>query len=178
MVATGTWGTAAPPVTPPANEHPRVMFTKDDISTIKANLTNAENVEAYEAFNDLKGKAYDGFLPETTNNYSADGLAIIEAKAFDYVINGNTENGEAAVTDITFEIPADADVTIYKVNVAGLAVGECRIERAGDADSTTDATVTAGQTATGDNSNLALRISLLVLGFIGAIAGIIYREKF
>ena len=90
---------AAPPVTPPANEHPRVMFTKDDIPTIQANMNSAENAAAYASFNYLKGQEYDGLLIETTtSNYDANGLAIIEAKAFDYVINDNTENGEAAIT--------------------------------------------------------------------------------
>ncbi len=92
---------SAPPVTPPAKEHPRVMFTKDDVSTIRANLTNAENAEAYASFNTLKSTEYDGLLKETTTtNYDGNGLAIIEAKAFDYAINGNIENGKAAITAI------------------------------------------------------------------------------
>ena len=53
----------------------------------------------YAAFNDLKDQEYDGLLKETTTSkYNSTSLAIIEAKAFDYIINGNTENGEAAVS--------------------------------------------------------------------------------
>ena len=90
-----------PTITPTANEHPRLMFTAADIPTIKANLTHAENAEAYAMFLELKEQECDGNLSLVLDhNYDANVLAIIEAKAFDYVINGNVGNGQEAVAAI------------------------------------------------------------------------------
>ena len=90
-----------PTITPTVGEHPRLMFTASDVATIRTNLTHAENAEAYAMFLELKEKACDGVLSAAqTHNYNAEYLAIIEAKAFDYVINGNEENGKAAITAI------------------------------------------------------------------------------
>jgi len=97
-----------PTVTPPANTHPRVMFTAEDLPTIRQNLTHAENAEAYEMFKVLKEKDYSGKLEKSdSKNYDKEGLAIIEAKAFDYILNRDSsdeavansaiENGQEAV---------------------------------------------------------------------------------
>ena len=93
---------AAPPVTPPVNQHPRVLFTPEDIPTIRANLTHSENIDAYMEFLELKNTEYDGILRASkTNNYDAHGLAVIEAKAFDYIINRDS-------TDVTIADTAEA----------------------------------------------------------------------
>ena len=90
-----------PTVTPPANEHPRLMFTKSDLPSIRWNLSLPENAQAYRMFLELKDQDCDGALDVSAeHNYDANVLAIIEAKAFDYVINGNTRNGEEAVAAI------------------------------------------------------------------------------
>jgi len=91
-----------PSVTPIAS-HPRVMFTKEDIPTIKANFTNEQNASAYSELERLLGNDFDGILPAAkagSSNYSAPMLAIIEAYAFDYAVNGNTANGERAISAI------------------------------------------------------------------------------
>ena len=90
-----------PTVTPPANEHPRLMFTKSDLPSIRWNLSLPENAQAYRMFLELKDQDCDGALDVSAeHNYDANVLAVIEAKAFDYVINGNTRNGEEAVAAI------------------------------------------------------------------------------
>ena len=90
-----------PTMTPTTGEHPRLLFTESDIPAIRENLTHPENAEAYALFLELKDKECDGILnPDLENNYDAQVLQIIEAKAFDYVINGNVQNGEEAIAAI------------------------------------------------------------------------------
>ena len=91
---------AAPPITPTAGTHPRMLFTAEDIPAIKANLTHAENAAAYAAYLANKDAVYDGILgaidPSIFTNHSDEGLRIIEAKAFDYILNRNDSNAEVA----------------------------------------------------------------------------------
>lgn len=89
-----------PSITPPS-EHPRLLFKASDIDTIRKNMESAEEAAAVAEFNTMKDTAFDGNLePKTPNNYDGKKLAIIEAKAFDYVFNGNEENGKNAITAI------------------------------------------------------------------------------
>ena len=90
-----------PTITPTGSEHPRLLFTAADVPTIRANLTHPENAEAYALFLELKDQECSGILnADLENNYDAQALQIIEAKAFDYVINGNIQNGEEAIAAI------------------------------------------------------------------------------
>lgn len=92
----------APTITPPP-EHPRVMFRSSDIATIKADMEKSQNVFAASEFRRLvttdinKGVLKEGNGKE---NYSDAVLAAIEARAFDYAINGNEQAGREAVEAI------------------------------------------------------------------------------
>lgn len=74
-----------PPVTPPENKHPRVLFTDEDIPLIRENLTKGENVYAFE---NLREYAIRDFSKMTTvpKAWSEDNLNIIEAQAFYYAV--------------------------------------------------------------------------------------------
>ncbi len=106
-----------PSVTPPA-EHPRVMFRESDLEVIRDNMEAAEIAPAITKFNEYVAQTFTGILPaesyEGKGNYSQDGLAIIEAKAFDYALNGNETSGQAAIDAMfnyleTYEYPHVAD---------------------------------------------------------------------
>lgn len=91
----------APTITPPP-EHPRVLFRASDIDTIKKNFESEENKAAYAEFEKLKETEYIGILEDKgdKSNFDSKGIGIIEAKAFDYVINGNEQHGREAITAI------------------------------------------------------------------------------
>ncbi|MBE7026680.1 MAG: hypothetical protein E7410_03860 [Ruminococcaceae bacterium] len=75
------------PPTPPANEHPRVLFKSADIPQIKKNLLAAENAALVSAYESKRNDtAFDGKLANKDPNYNAEKLEIIAAKAFDYAI--------------------------------------------------------------------------------------------
>ena len=85
----------------PVAEHPRLMFTKSDIARIKANLTHEQNTLAYKEFSNFARLYKSGVLPESTEyNYDEKTLQVLEANAFDYIINGNTEQEKWAVDGI------------------------------------------------------------------------------
>ncbi len=88
-----------PSVTPPPS-HPMLMFTADDLETIKKNMESDEHKAAVEEFNHWKSQETDGILPDKPNatNYDVKPLAIIEAKAFDYALTGNVEQAKKAIT--------------------------------------------------------------------------------
>ncbi len=86
------------PSIPIETGHPRVMFTKDDIPRIKANMEKSQNIPAYNAFRALADSETDGMLDTSAvTNHNTAILDIIQAKAFDYAIFGNEENGRQAV---------------------------------------------------------------------------------
>lgn len=88
-----------PTITPPP-EHPRVLFKSSDIETIKANMEYEEEFAAVNKFNEQKNTEFDGVLPDAKANYNAGKLAIIESKAFDYVMYGNEAHGKEAIIAI------------------------------------------------------------------------------
>ncbi|MBE7026247.1 MAG: hypothetical protein E7410_01580 [Ruminococcaceae bacterium] len=90
---------AIPSITPPP-EHPRVLFRAKDIPQIKGNMQHPENALLFETFNKIKDKAYTGELTAADPNYDAEGLETILAKALDYAIYGNEENGREAISAI------------------------------------------------------------------------------
>lgn len=85
----------------PPDEHPRLMFRKQDIARIKANLTHPQNIAEYEALlNDAKYET-DGKQPqikygEAHNVNTKIGLAV-EANAFLYQITGEKAYGYKAI---------------------------------------------------------------------------------
>ena len=102
-----------PEIKPTVGEHPRVMFRVSDIPTIKDYMDEAENANALAEYNALLAEEFDGNLPAGSGNYNGEKLAIIEAKAFDYAINGNEENGKAAVAAIKNYITTNRTIPFY-----------------------------------------------------------------
>jgi len=90
-----------PTVTPTVGEHPRVLFKKEDIPQIIENMKTPEMAPLVEFFNTYKEKDYSGVLGSSDPNYTATGLETIAAKALDYALFGNEENGREAITAIT-----------------------------------------------------------------------------
>ncbi len=88
---------AKPEVNPPANQHPRVLFRESDIERIKTNMELPQNAAAKTRLLSRLALDEDGKM---NNNYSSGTLATLEAYAFDYVINGNIENGQRAISGI------------------------------------------------------------------------------
>lgn len=86
-------------------DHPRLYFTKADIPTILANKDKEQMVYGWEAQNKNLSKGLDesftGKLEAPSagsSNNSNDVMAVIEALAFDYAVNGNQESGLKAVS--------------------------------------------------------------------------------
>ena len=88
-----------PTITPPP-QHPKLFFKAEDIERIKTNMTHPEMAELVDEFNILKETSYTGELPSKDPNDDSKGLEIIASKAFDYAINGNTENAKQAISAI------------------------------------------------------------------------------
>ncbi len=88
-----------PPVSPTKGEHPRLFFTADDIPKIRENLNHPTNATAKAHFQSMLRKVSTGDLGPNDGygNYNSTVIQIAEAKAFDYVINGNTASGEEAI---------------------------------------------------------------------------------
>jgi len=87
---------AAPSVTPPAGEHPRVMVRDVYVDRVRENWDNPENSEAVAEFERLANASIDVNTSVGTlngaNGYKRDQLRLIEAKAFDYVLNKDNED--------------------------------------------------------------------------------------
>jgi len=78
--------------------HPRVMFTKNDIPRIVENMKKEQNIAAYNEFRTLADTETDGMLDTSAvTNHNTRILDIIQAKAFDYAVFGNEENGRQAI---------------------------------------------------------------------------------
>ena len=89
-----------PTITPTVGQHPRVFFTADDIPQIIENMKAPEMKEAVDFFYTYKEKDYSGQLTGGDPNYSPEGLEIIAAKALDYALFGNEENGREAFSAV------------------------------------------------------------------------------
>ena len=91
-----------PSITPPPS-HPRLLFTEADIPTLKANLDAEQNAAAKAAWEESMNYDSDGTLPAPEagkSNFDYQVFNAIEAKAYDYAINGNTEHGQSAIAMI------------------------------------------------------------------------------
>ena len=99
---------AAPPVTPTVGEHPRLLFTKDDIPDIVENLTREECAPAYESFMKQVNQTENGKLGKRqlsengryNANFDASRLSTIQAKALYYALFGDEERGYEALLAI------------------------------------------------------------------------------
>ena len=118
IIAQPSYNYPLPNIVPPAS-HPRVLFDKDDIGRIRKNMESEQGENAYIKYNEILNKEPTGILSGNLNNGTnriPDELAAIEAKAFDYALNGNEESGRTAVTAIknylntyTFDFQANSD---------------------------------------------------------------------
>ena len=107
----------APPAFPMAGVHPRLMFTKEMIPSIKAALENPEYAAVKKALDEFVASDFDGtlgipYMHETgrkgIHNFDGAGLISIECKAFMYALYGDAELGYAAIDAmLTFLITLD-----------------------------------------------------------------------
>lgn len=116
-----------PTILPPSNQHPRLLLTPSNIPEIRANLTSAQNQEAYQEFLTLSARNESGMLPALSSgqasNYSKDILKVVEAKAFDYAVNGNTQRGTEAVQMMkNILATANFDGDTFETRVKGHAI--------------------------------------------------------
>ncbi len=88
------------------DEHPRVSLTADMIPAIKAAMENAEYKTAVSTFKSYVDTNYNGVLPAPSLDYQGrkglhncdkNGLAIIEAKALNYLLTGDEIYGWQAI---------------------------------------------------------------------------------
>lgn len=90
-----------PTTFPVKGQHPRLMFTEKDIPAIRANMASPQGAQAMKELERLLTTDTDGKLPDklagTGSNLDYKLFAVIEAYAFDYVMNGNVENGKKAI---------------------------------------------------------------------------------
>ena len=99
---------------PPENTHPRVLFTKDDISLIKSKL-NDDNITEFE---ELHNKALKLNYTIVPSSYNASFLSYIKSSAFDCVINSNNENGALAIEKMSEHLEALYSLTTDKFSYA------------------------------------------------------------
>ena len=83
---------ADPPITPPANTHPRILFTPDDIPHIKKNMESPLNEAVMEAYR----KQLDTELDPDPTGYSSSMMGRIECYALEYAINKDAVKGRKA----------------------------------------------------------------------------------
>lgn len=86
--------TIMPTITPPANTHPRVMFTEDDLTNIRDYYWNHEqNSEAVAYFERLLASSLDVSASiDTAEKGKRRYLDRIQARAFDYALNKNSKD--------------------------------------------------------------------------------------
>ncbi len=97
---------------PTVGQHPRLLFTEEDIPAIKAALNDPACATAYKTLKGYLGSEFDGKLEpivytdpvaykaaghRSLSNYSTYGLAVIQGKAFYYAITGELLYGYQAV---------------------------------------------------------------------------------
>lgn len=100
----GSASSGSPAYYPTAGEHPRVLFTEDDIPAIKASIEAKKGTAEYIRFMSyLERENFDGKLgaPKTDSrgyhNWSGDTLAAIQANALAYAIYGEEYYGYTAI---------------------------------------------------------------------------------
>lgn len=85
----------------PPDEHPRLLFRKQDIEEIKANLTHEQNIAAYQALITKAAYKTDGKMPEIqygqASNINLNVAVMIESNAFLYQLTGDKSYGYKAI---------------------------------------------------------------------------------
>lgn len=120
-----------PSTFPNKGEHPRVMLRKEDFPDIRENLRSSQGAPALKELNKLLAQNVDGMLPDALtgagSNMDYNMFAVVEAYAFDYLLNGNEENGRRAVDAMkniiaTFQYnPKKSDIVREKGSVIYLS---------------------------------------------------------
>jgi len=91
---------------PKKNTHPRVMVTAEMLPAIKAAMERPEYKSIADAFRAYAETEYDGVLGEPEENFNGrkgvhnfdyEGIAIIEAKAFSYLLTGERRYADEAL---------------------------------------------------------------------------------
>ena len=98
------------PAFPKAGEHPRLLFTKENVPAIRRALDDPEYKAVKAQIDELVADPFDGMLGipymhgvegfpgrRGIHNFDARGLVSIEIKAFMYAITGDTELGYKAI---------------------------------------------------------------------------------
>lgn len=83
----------------PTRCHPRLMVTSDILGGLREKLGMAEYEAAKKEFEVLKNTPFSEVMNENAAK-SGRALGVIEAKAYDYLLFGNRENGLDAISDI------------------------------------------------------------------------------
>ncbi len=104
MENSGTWG--KPVLSPTVGQHPRLNITSYALKEVKAYLKTEEGQLLYNKLFELASKDYDGILDPACeqsegrigfHNMDEEGLAIIEARAYLYLLTGDEEWGYRAI---------------------------------------------------------------------------------
>ena len=98
----------SPEVYPEKNAHPRLMFTKKSLETVRKNLSAEENQPAFRQYLAFSEEPATGVLETLTTRDRI--LAAIEAKAFRYALTGDAAYAREALAAIknyirTLDIP-------------------------------------------------------------------------
>lgn len=84
----------APPSFKPIDTHPRLLVNSTTLQNVKANLNHHQNASVYQKVRNLAAiTTYNG----CQESYSSDLLEIMQAKAFMYLVNNDTEMGRQAI---------------------------------------------------------------------------------
>ena len=104
----------SPEVYPEKNAHPRLMFTRKSLETVRKNLSVEENQPAFRQYLAFSEEPATGVLETLTtrdrHNMDYRVLAAIEAKAFRYALTGDAAYAREALAAIknyirTLDIP-------------------------------------------------------------------------
>ena len=108
-----------PPVFPTIGQHPRVMFTADDIQTLRANMKDPSAATEYSKYAELRDNTVYTDRALAGETVGCD-LSVIEAKAFAYAVEGDALKGyealmliEKAFTELEYLNKDEIDVEDY-----------------------------------------------------------------
>lgn len=89
------------PTVYPTDSHPRILFTKNTVASVREAIKSDESAVAYKRYIELSEIEFDGKFEilegERRNNYNENNVAIIEAKAFRYAMTGKEKFGYEAI---------------------------------------------------------------------------------
>lgn len=124
---------AVPAVYPTKDTHPRILITPEKVGTVRRNLTDPENERAYALYVSDSEAETDGRLPSPRageSNADPNVLAIIEAKALRYAIEGDEIYGLEAILAMknylrTLVCPPECSNDAYKYHSYTVYITAC-----------------------------------------------------